>query len=109
MLSRPWRAGLCPGSTPVGCTASDPCHVAGTCDPQTGVCSNPAAADGTACDDGTACTQSDTCQARVCTRSNPVLCTANDPCHCSGTRHPQTGVCSNPGAADGTACDDGMA
>ncbi|HMG20952.1 MAG TPA: hypothetical protein VK607_06530, partial [Kofleriaceae bacterium] len=36
----------------VTCTASDACHAAGTCDPATGTCSNPAVADGTACSDG---------------------------------------------------------
>src|SRR5216684_665797 len=44
---------LCAGVT---CTASDQCHVAGTCDPATGMCSNPPKANGTACNDGNACT-----------------------------------------------------
>ena len=34
-------AGVCTGSNPVTCTAFDSCHVAGTCSPATGVCSNP--------------------------------------------------------------------
>src|SRR5215813_3304634 len=34
---------LCAGVT---CTASDLCHDAGTCNPQTGICSNPTKADG---------------------------------------------------------------
>jgi hypothetical protein len=34
---------VCTGSNPVTCTASDACHVAGTCDPSTGTCSNPPA------------------------------------------------------------------
>ncbi|MBI5514572.1 MAG: hypothetical protein HY909_12430 [Deltaproteobacteria bacterium] len=33
----------------VTCAASDACHVAGTCSPTDGRCSNPASADGTAC------------------------------------------------------------
>jgi hypothetical protein len=45
--------------------------VAGTCDPATGVCSNPAAPDGTSCTDGDACTQSDTCVAGACTGGAP--------------------------------------
>ena len=43
-------AGVCLGSDlcmNVTCSASDQCHVAGSCDYQTGSCSNPAAADGT--------------------------------------------------------------
>jgi alpha-tubulin suppressor-like RCC1 family protein len=36
-------AGVCRGSDPVTCVPSDRCHVAGTCDPATGVCSDPEA------------------------------------------------------------------
>ncbi|MFE8596283.1 LamG-like jellyroll fold domain-containing protein [Archangium violaceum] len=54
---------LCTGVT---CTALDQCHVPGTCDIFTGLCSNPAAADGTACGDGDTCT-TDSCQSGVCT------------------------------------------
>ncbi len=88
----------------VVCTASDQCHVAGVCDPSTGLCSNPVTANGTACSDGNACTQTDTCQAGTCTGSNPVVCTALDQCHVAGTCSPSTGQCSNPNAPDGTAC-----
>src|SRR5205823_13622723 len=55
------QAGTCTGN-PVVCTAQDQCHVAGTCDPATGLCSNPAKADGTGCNDGDPCTPADTCQ-----------------------------------------------
>jgi len=103
------QAGACVGSNPVACTASDACHAAGTCDPTTGVCSNPAAANGTACNDGNACTLSDSCQAGVCTGASPVVCTASDACHAAGTCDPTTGACSNPAAANGTACNDGNA
>ena len=50
----------------VTCTASDACHVAGTCDPSTGTCSNPVAPDGTVCHAGDACTAPDACQAGLC-------------------------------------------
>src|SRR5207247_7101915 len=79
------QGGSCVGSNPVTCTASDQCHVAGTCDPATGQCSHPAAANGTTCNDGNACTQSDTCQSGTCTGSNPVVCSALDHCHDTGT------------------------
>ena len=71
---RPTRArrGACTGANPVTCAASDQCHDAGTCDPATGACSNPAKANGTACNDGNACTQTDTCQSGACTGANPV-------------------------------------
>jgi hypothetical protein len=90
------QAGVCQGGTPVVCTASDQCHVAGTCDPATGICTNPAKLNGTACNDGNACTQSDACQAGVCVGSNPVVCTASDPCHAAGVCDTTTGLCTNP-------------
>ena len=91
------------------CTASDPCHVAGTCDPWTGLCSNPPAPDGTPCSDGNVCTQTDTCQAGACDGANPVICVASDACHLAGTCDPGSGLCSNPQAPDGTPCSDGNA
>jgi len=101
------QSGTCTAGGSVVCTASDSCHVAGTCSPSTGICSNPAAANGTACNDNNACTQTDTCASGVCTGSNPVTCTASDQCHVAGTCSASTGVCSNPTAANGTACNDG--
>jgi RHS repeat-associated protein len=103
------QSGTCTGTNPVTCTASDQCHVAGTCDPTSGACSNPAVANGTACNDGNACTQTDTCQSGTCTGSNPVTCTASDQCHVAGACDPSSGTCSNPTAANGTACSDGNA
>src|SRR5262249_20269969 len=52
------EAGACVGSA-LECMASDQCHSAGTCDPQTGTCSNPAKTNGTSCNDGNACTHGD--------------------------------------------------
>jgi hypothetical protein len=65
--------------------------------------------DGTSCSDGNACTQADTCQAGVCAGSNPVVCTALDPCHDVGVCNAVTGACSNPVKADGSSCSDGNA
>src|SRR5262249_24106263 len=101
--------GICVGSNPVVCTASDQCHVAGTCNTTTGVCSTPSKADGSTCNAGNACSQTDTCQAGACVGSNPVVCTASDQCHTAGTCDTATGVCSNPNQANGTACNDGNA
>src|SRR2546422_188161 len=103
------ESGLCTGSNPVVCTASDQCHDAGTCNSTTGGCSTPPKPNGTACIDGNACTQTDTCQSGVCTGSNPVVCTASDQCHDAGTCDPANGTCSNPAKAQGTACNDGDA
>src|SRR5204862_186258 len=100
------QAGACVGTNPIVCAASDQCHVAGMCDPANGTCSNPNAANGTACTDSNACTQSDTCQAGTCTGANPVVCSASDQCHVAGTCDPANGTCSNPNATDGTVCSD---
>src|SRR5207249_2149380 len=43
------QAGLCTAGNPVLCTASDQCHLAGTCDPTTGACSSPPKPDGAIC------------------------------------------------------------
>src|SRR5262249_23621400 len=65
------QSGSCgsPTST-VTCTALDQCHLAGTCNVSTGVCSNPNAPDGTSCSDHNACTLSDTCQGGTCVGGN---------------------------------------
>jgi hypothetical protein len=67
------QSGVCVGGNPVVCTAVDQCHVAGTCNPATGACSNPAAADGTPCNTGNVCTPNDTCQAGMCV-GGPAVC-----------------------------------
>jgi hypothetical protein len=111
------QAGVCtPGSsacqcaTDADCHPMDQCHVAGTCDPTTRTCSNPAVSDGTVCNDGSACTTGETCQAGVCgAPTSTVTCTAQDQCHDPGTCDPATGACSNPVSPEGTSCDDGRA
>lgn len=82
------QAGACSGTNPVQCTALDQCHDAGSCDPATGACSNPAKADGTSCDDGDACTLEE-CRSGICLA-------IDTPCG-DGT---VDGAC-------GEACDDG--
>lgn len=102
-------AGVCTGTNPVVCSASDQCHAVGSCDVKTGVCSNPSKADGTACNDSSLCTQSDSCQAGKCTGTKPITCKALDDCHAVGTCDPLSGNCSNPFASAGTACKDASA
>jgi subtilisin-like proprotein convertase family protein len=101
------QSGTCVSGPPVVCAPLNQCHIAGTCAPATGVCSNPNAPNGTTCSDGNACTQSDTCQSGTCAIGPPVVCTPLDQCHIAGTCAPTTGVCSNPSALNGTACSDG--
>lgn len=54
------QSGVCTGINPVICSAPDVCHVAGTCDPGTGACTNPSAPYGTICNSqaGATCVQS---------------------------------------------------
>lgn len=58
--------GACSGS-PVVCTPLDQCHVAGVCNPGSGLCSNPNAMDGSPCSDGNNCTGNDACSGGACT------------------------------------------
>ena len=87
--------GACAGSNPVPCGAVDQCHAAGVCNPATGTCSNPALADGTACDDGNACTQSDRCIEGACAGGQAVVCPSADGCH-PGICDAASGACSSP-------------
>lgn len=88
----------------VTCTASDECHDVGTCNPQTGVCSNPVKADGAQCNDGDACSQGDVCSGGVC-GGDPFSCPPPGPpddCHvgvCNGD-----GTCGVGDAPDGQSC-----
>jgi hypothetical protein len=103
------QAGACKGGTPVVCAAGDQCHAAGTCDPKTGVCSNPNQPDGTTCDDGSVCTVGDVCNAGACTGGSPLSCDDGlactvDTCDAkAGCVH--TGECPRPcGGIAGLAC-----
>ncbi|MDI3290925.1 kelch repeat-containing protein [Polyangium sp. 15x6] len=102
------QAGACVGTNAVICQAASPCHVPGTCNPITGVCTNPAKPDGSACDDGNACTQTDACASGVCTGMAPISCEPLDECHLPGSCAPASGMCSNPAKPDGTPCTGGM-
>src|SRR5262249_39525194 len=103
------QTGTCRGGNNVVCTAQDQCHVVGTCNTQTGTCSNPAATDGKTGNDGSTGTRTDGCKPGTCRGVNPVVCAAQDQCHVVGTCNTQTGTCSNPAATDGTTCNDGNA
>jgi cysteine-rich repeat protein len=65
------QAGTCSGANPVVCTPLDQCHLAGTCNPATGACSNPAKSNNTLCDDANGCTTDDACQDGAC-RGRPA-------------------------------------
>jgi hypothetical protein len=101
------QGGVCVGTNPVVCVASDQCHGPGVCNPATGVCSNPPRPNGSACNDGNACTRADTCQNGVCVGGDPLVCAPVDQCHGAGTCDPGSGTCTNPPLADGTPCSAG--
>jgi cysteine-rich repeat protein len=97
-------SGLCVG-TALTCDDANPC-TQDLCNPATG-CVHPPVQNGTSCNDTNACTQTDTCQAGVCTGSNPVTCLpAPDQCHAT-TCNPASGSCETAPRPDGTACNDG--
>jgi hypothetical protein len=99
-------SGSCAGAL-VNCPQPDQCHLAGSCDPVSGACTNQAVADGTGCDDGNPCTSNDACTAGVCKPGPLVTCPPSDQCHGAGVCIPALGTCSNPTLADSTPCDDG--
>ena len=102
-------SGQCGGST-VTCTPLDQCHVAGECNPMTGVCSDPPKAAGESCSDGSACTQVDQCDGGgTCVGGTPITCAASDQCHDAGVCDAMTGICSDPPKTAGAPCDDGDA
>ena len=73
------QSGLCVGSNPKTCAATDQCHSAGSCSPATGVCSSPAKADGTACNDGNGSTTGDVCSAGTCAGTPSQACGSTSP------------------------------
>ncbi len=96
------------GEKPGVCAALSQCHLPGTCDKETGACSNPEKPKSAACNDGNACTATDTCQAGACVGAGQVACTAADQCHDVGVCSSATGVCSKPAKQNGVQCDDGQ-
>jgi cysteine-rich repeat protein len=103
------RAGSCAPAVLIVCSASDACHAAGACNPATGLCSNPARADGSECDDGDACTRSDSCQHGTCEGDDAVLCPEAAGGCIASTCNSSSGACEPAPRADGATCDDGNA
>ncbi|MBI3203074.1 MAG: hypothetical protein HYZ29_16170, partial [Myxococcales bacterium] len=98
------QAGTCTGSNPVTCSPLDQCHDAGTCNPTTGACTNPAKADGASCNDESACTAGESCNAGSCGGGTAVPIDDESACTVDAC-DAQTGVSHTPLPA-GSACDD---
>ena len=99
-------ADLCSGVT---CTALDACHTVGTCDPGTGVCSDPNATAGTACGDPstTECSAPDTCDgAGTCApnHSNGATSCTDDGLACTNDLCDGGGNCAHATTTAGTEC-----
>jgi hypothetical protein len=104
------------------CTVEDMC-IGGTCQPgftltcnDNNVCTTDTCAPQSGCvytnvtgpcDDGNACTSGEVCVNGACQLGIGVSCPPIDQCHVAGICNPGTGVCSNPPAPNGTACNDG--
>lgn len=99
--------GQCSGSNPVTCEASDQCHGVGTCDTQTGLCSNPQKDNGSSCTDDSVCTTQDSCQDGECVPGTPISCDDGNPCTDDSACSSQTG-CSHTPKENGTSCSDGL-
>eukprot|EP01062_Namystynia_karyoxenos_P081493 TRINITY_DN8978_c0_g1_i1.p1 TRINITY_DN8978_c0_g1~~TRINITY_DN8978_c0_g1_i1.p1 ORF type:complete len:1528 (+),score=269.75 TRINITY_DN8978_c0_g1_i1:340-4584(+) len=94
----------------VQCPASDSCHRPGSCNPDTGLCSDPAAPEGAPCDDGDASTAADSCRAGVCrgtAKCAGVECAVCDARCAKAQCAPNTGKCVEQEEADGKPCNDG--
>lgn len=107
-LTATCAAGVCGTTTAVTCTALDQCHVAGTCDPRTGVCSNPTQPNGTACEHPDACLAGATCQNGTCTGGTPLAgegaaCATDTDC-CAGTCAGGNICCASGVSCSGTCC-----
>jgi hypothetical protein len=96
------QTGACTGSNPVVCTALDQCHIAGTCDPTTAICTNPNQPNGTMCSDSNTCTTVDACQSGSC-QGSISPCVNGGVCGPSGTTY----SCMCPPGFTGVNCQNG--
>ena len=93
------QSGACKAGAPVVCQAADACHTAGTCNPATGLCSQPQKANGSSCEDGNPCTLVDSCQAGACIGGDVKDCTSGKVC-ISGSCNPNGGGTFGPPLCD---------
>ncbi len=104
-------AGACVGVQPKVCTALDQCHDAGTCNPSTGLCSNPDQPNGMGCVDPNRCKHGTVCRNGVCTAMQEEICPQQweNPCRSeSGQCDPQTGLCEYSASPAGEDCSTPM-
>jgi hypothetical protein len=98
------QSGVCTGD-PVICTAKDVCHIAGTCNPATGQCSDPNKPDDSPCGNNDVCDGIDVCKQGVCTPGTPIDC--DDGKECTADSCDVNGICHHDPVTVGTGCKDG--
>ncbi|MBI2341534.1 MAG: hypothetical protein HYU98_02220, partial [Deltaproteobacteria bacterium] len=89
-------AGQCAGSNQVKCSALGQCYDAGICDKSTGLCSNPAKADGTSCSDSSECTSGEVCVGGSCAGGAVVSSDDNNECTTDSCDSAKGGVVHTP-------------
>ena len=88
------------GSNPVTCSAPDQCHDAGTCDPASGTCSNPAETRRQQRATTATRARRATPAPAAPAAGSPVVCTASDQCHDAGTCDTATGHVLEPAVTE---------
>lgn len=95
---------LCQGGQCIGAgdcaPPSDECHIV-----LLDCCDEIIAPNGTACDDQNLCTSGTSCEEGVCGGGISVICTPSQACRIADACNPQTGLCEESIAPDGTACE----
>ena len=108
------QAGVCAGASPVTCAALDQCHLAGSCTPGTGQCSNPPVPNGAPIGGSAACNtgKQGICAAGItaCTAGAVVCNQTNAPTTetCDGLDNDCNGVVDNGNPSGGAACSTGQ-
>jgi hypothetical protein len=91
---------------PASCDDQNAC-TQDSCDPDTHLCRNDPAADGTACAAADLCSLEAACNTGLCVGTKSKDCTLPpDECHEEGYCVPTTGLCTYPNSTDHKACDD---
>jgi len=89
------QSGACDPGSAVVCIAPDDCHLAGICDDQTGLCSNPTKADGSGCNDGDECTTGDQCTSGACAGMDTSATDCDDADVCTDDSCDPVAGCTN--------------
>ncbi len=98
------EAGRCVPGPAKRCKASASCRTA-SCDPDTGLCVEATAPDGSLCTDGDGCTTGEACQDGACVGGAPFLCPLTD-CMIANVCDSELSRCVPVIAPDGTTCSD---